>query len=158
MLSMRTVREVLAGLGLLLLCASLATHWHDLPSRVPVHFGLTGHPDGFGSKNVLLLLPATAILLYLALIVVARYPAYFNFPVPVTDLNRQTLQTLAIEMLGWLKAEVMCIFAWLTPAAISTATGRGAGLGTAFVAVSIGVVAATIALFWYRMSQTRTRR
>ena len=94
---MRTVREALAGLGLLLLCASLATHWPDLPSRVPVHFDLTGHPDGFGSKTVLLLLPATAVLLYVVLTVVARYPAYFNFPVPVTDFNRQTLRNLAIE-------------------------------------------------------------
>jgi hypothetical protein len=130
-------------------------HWHDLPSRVPVHFGLTGHPDGFGSKIILLLLPATAVLLYLALTAVARYPAYFNLPVPVTDLNRQTLRRLAIEMLGWLKAEVMCILAWLTFAAISTAAGHRAGLGTAFAPVSIGVVAATIALFWYRMVQTR---
>jgi hypothetical protein len=76
---MRTVREALAGLGLLLLCGSLATHWPDLPSRVPVHFDLTGRPDGFGSKTNLLGLPATAVLLYLGLTVATRYPAYFNF-------------------------------------------------------------------------------
>ena len=156
MLSMRTVREALAGLGLLLLCASLATHWRDLPSRVPVHFDLTGHPDGFGSKTILLLLPAVSVLLYVVLTVAARYPAYFNFPAPVTDSNRQTLRILAIDMLGWLKAEVMCIFAWLTFASFSTAAGHRSGLGTAFAPLAIGVVAATIALFWYRMFQTRT--
>jgi len=156
MLSMRTVREALAGLGLLLLCGSLATHWPDLPSRVPVHFDLTGHPDGFGSKTNLLALPATAVLLYLGLTVATRYPAYFNFPVSVTDLDRQALQNLAIDMLGWLKAEVMWIFAWLTFAAISTASGHRSGLGPAFAPASIGVVAATIALFCHRMFRTRT--
>jgi apolipoprotein N-acyltransferase len=117
---------------------------------------LTGHPDGFGSKSTLLILPAVAVLLYLVLSVVVRYPAYFNFPVQVTDRNRQPLRDLAIGMIGWLKAEVMCIFAWLTLAAISTAEGHGSGLGPAFAPVSIAVIAATIALFWYRMYQTRT--
>jgi hypothetical protein len=123
---------------------------------VPVHFGLTGHADGFGSKSTLLVLPATAVILYLTLSVVVRFPAYFNFPVPVTDRNRQTLRALAIDMIGWLKAEVMCIFAWLMLAAISTAEGHSSGLGTAFAPVSLGVIAATIALFCYRMFQTPT--
>lgn len=157
MLSTRTVRETLAGVALFWLCTSLTAQWNYLPSRVPVHFGLTGHPDGFGSKSILWFLPATAILLYLVLTVVARYPGVFNYPVPVTDLNRKTLQSLAVNMLGWLKAEVMCILAWLTFAAISTAVGHRTGLGTGFAPVSIGVVAATTALFWYRMFQTRTR-
>lgn len=156
MLSMRTIREAFAGLGLLCVCTSLPANWNYLPFRVPVHFGLTGRPDGFGSKSTLLVLPVTAVVLYLTLSVVARYPAYFNFPVPVTDRNRQTLRDLAIEMLGWLKAEVMCIFAWLTLAIISTAEGHSSGLGPAFAPVSIGVIAATIALFWYRMYQART--
>jgi uncharacterized membrane protein len=156
MLTTRTIREALAGLGLLCLCTSLPAHWNDLPSRVPVHFGLNGHPDGFGSKTILWVLPATAVVLYLTLTVVSRYPAYFNFPVPVTDLNRQTLRDLAIDMLGWIRAEMMCIFAWLMLATISTAEGRSSGLGAAFAPVSIGVIAATIALFWYRMIRTRT--
>ncbi len=141
-----------------MLCGSLADALAlILPDReCPIHFGLTGQPDGFGSKTILLVLPATAIVLYLALTVVARYPAYFNFPVPVTDLNRQTLRDLAVDMLGWLKAEIVWIFAWLTMAAVSTAIGNGSGLGAAFAPVSIGVVAATIAMFCYRMFQTRT--
>jgi len=155
-LSMRTVREALAGLGLLCVCTSLPANWNDLPARVPVHFGLNGHPDGFGSKSVLLFLPATAILLYVVLTAVARFPAYFNFPVPVTDRNRQTLRDLAVEMIGWLKAEVMCIFAWLMLAIISTVAGHSSGLGAVFAPVSLGLIAATIALFWYRMLQTRT--
>jgi hypothetical protein len=150
---MRTVREALAGLGLLLLCGSLATHWHDLPDRVPVHFGLTGQPDGFGSKTILLVLPAAAIVLYLVLTVVTRYPAYFNFPVPVTDINRQTLRELAVDMIGWLKAEVVWIFGWLTIRTISTARGPSLGLGLAFTPISLGVVAVTIAFYWDRMTR-----
>jgi hypothetical protein len=152
---MRTIREALAGLGLLCVCTSLPANWNYLPFRVPVHFGLNGHPDGFGSKSLLWVLPATAVVLYLTLTVVSRYPAYFNFPVPVTDRNRQTLRDLTVEMIGWLKAEVMCIFAWLTFAAISTAEGHSAGVGIAFAPVSLGVIAATIALFCYRMFQVR---
>ena len=139
------------------MCTSLPANWNYLPFRVPFHFGLNGHPDGFGIKEHSLGSPGRLpVLLYLTLTGVARFTAYFNFPVPVTDRNRQTLRDLAIDMLGWLKAEVMCTFAWLTLATISTAEGHSSGLGAAFAPVSIGVIAATIALFWYRMYQTRT--
>ena len=113
MLSRRTVREALAGLGLILLCGSVATHWHDLPPRVPVHFGLTGHPDGFGSKIILLILPATAIVLYLALTVVARYPAYFNFPVPGHRLQPANSARSSRRPAWVAQSGVIWIFAWL---------------------------------------------
>ncbi len=154
---MRVIREAIAGIGLLCVCTSLPANWNDLPSRVPVHFGWNGQPDGFGPKSILLVLPATALILYLVLSVVVRFPEYFNFPVPVNDSNRQALRDLAINMIGWLKAEVMCIFAWLMFAAIATAEGHSPGLGAVFAPLILGVIAATIALFCYRMFQTRTR-
>ncbi len=56
-------------------------------------------------------------------------------------------------MLGWLKAEVVWIFAWLTIRIISTARGHSLGIGLAFTPLSLGVVAVTIALYWYRMTR-----
>jgi uncharacterized membrane protein len=150
---MRKLAEVVATLGLVALCATLALEWAHLPDRVPTHFGLTGQPDEFGSRSTLLVLPAIALVLYIVLTAVARYPACFNYPVAVTRLNRAALQDLVIDMLTWLKAEIVWIFAWITFAAASTARGQSSGLGPAFTPVSLGAIAATITLYWYRMNR-----
>jgi Protein of unknown function (DUF1648) len=152
---MRIAREVLAGLGVLVACVSLAFSWRSLPATVPVHFDLTGVADGYGSKQTLLTLPAVAVALYLMLTIVVRFTDAFNFPVAVTGSNRQGLETLAIDMVGWLKVETTWIFAWLTLAAVSAAAGKSRGLGLAFAPLSIGAIAVTIILFTYRMNRAR---
>jgi uncharacterized membrane protein len=49
----------------------LATIWKDLPDTIPVHFGISGQPDGYGKKSEILLSPVIStvlsILIYLLL-------------------------------------------------------------------------------------------
>jgi uncharacterized membrane protein len=34
------------------ICASLWLRWDRIPSRIPIHWGLTGHPDGWSAKSI----------------------------------------------------------------------------------------------------------
>ena len=61
------VLERLAAIGLLLLLAAAAVGAFGLPSRVPIHFSVTGRPDAWGSRGVLLALPVVVIVLYVVI-------------------------------------------------------------------------------------------
>lgn len=97
-----------------------------LPDRIPTHFDIAGNPNGWGSSSMLLLLPAIGLGVFVAMTVVARFPAAFNFPMQVTAESRARAEELTIDLITWIKAELACHFAvlqwWIIQAARN---GRG---------------------------------
>ena len=141
---MRLIRETLALAGLVLQIAILGYFWRALPQQIPKHFGATGAVDSYGDRSTLLILPAATLLMYGLLTVVSFFPQSFNYPVEVNDENRDRLETLALTMMGWLKAELTWLFAYLGWAIIRIALGHDTGLGWAFLPVTLVVVGLTI--------------
>jgi uncharacterized membrane protein len=135
--------EALAGPGRL----------HD---QVPTHFNLAGKPDAWGPPSMLLLLPIMATGLYLMMSLVSRFPSAFNYPVRVTAENRERLQTLALTMIGWLKAETMCLFAWIQWISIQVVRLQGKG----FPAVAMPITAVVIfgTLVWFIVAMRKTAK
>ena len=142
---MRLIQEALALAGLVLQMVLVGTYWHVLPSQVPMHFDARGAVDSYGDKSTLLILAGVTAGLYVLLTVVSFFPRYFNYSVEVTPGNRGRLETIATEMLGWMKAEFTWLFAYIAWATIRVATGRAAGLGWAFLPVMLAVIGVTIA-------------
>lgn len=104
----------LAGLALMVWITGRALYGPArLPDRIPTHFDAAGNPNGWGSASTLLLLPAVAVAIYLLISGIARLPALFNYPVEVTEENRARLEALTLQMLAWLKVELVCLFAWI---------------------------------------------
>lgn len=129
---------------------------HPLPARIPTHFNMAGRPDGWGAPRMLLLLPIVAGVLYVLITWVSRYPSAFNYPVRVTRENRPRLEALALGMTAWLKAETLCLFAWIQTATVeSVRRGRGE-LPAALMPVGLVVVFGTIA--WNIVAMRRTAR
>jgi uncharacterized membrane protein len=143
---MRFIQEFLALSGLALQAAVVRNYWNRLPEQIPTHFGAGGSPDGFGAKSMLVLLPAIALGLYLLLTALSFFPGRFSYPVTVTDRSRSQLYAIAIAMLGWLKVEVISIFAYITWVTIQVALGLSAGLGSVFLPLVLVVVAATVVI------------
>jgi hypothetical protein len=144
---MRRIAETLslAVLAEILLVAAFALYGpHRLPALIPTHFKAAGQPDGWGSPRALLLFPVIASILYLLMTWVARYPASFNFPVRVTPRNRKQLEAIALSMIAWLKAEVLCILAWVERSGIQVARHPQQPFSALPMPLLIGVVFATV--------------
>jgi uncharacterized membrane protein len=47
--------DALSIAGVMLVIAVLVAVWDKLPARVPTHFDMSGPPNGWGSRNTLLL-------------------------------------------------------------------------------------------------------
>ena len=115
--------------------------------QIPTHFDLAGQPDDWGKSSLLPLLPAVAVALYLGMTLVARFPSAFNYPVRVTVEKRPRLEVLALEMIAWIKMEMVCLFAGIQWSTLEVARqGRG-GLSPALLPVSLVALFGTVAWF-----------
>ena len=146
--SMRVLRESLAIIAPAVVIGSVSLSWTHLPARVPTHFGLSGPPNSFGPKSSIWILPVVAIVSYIGLTFVNRFPRAFNYPVKITKENQARLEPLGVALVGWLKAEVLWVFAWMTLTTVNVALGHSSGLSAVFLPVSLGVVAITVGFFW----------
>jgi len=162
---MRKILETIS-LGALafaaLLTWSALTGPHHLPDKIPTHFDSSGHANGWDSSTSLVLLPLIALSIYLLITVISavlsRFPELFNFPVQVTEENRPRLQALAFEMIAWIKAEMVCLFAWVQWMTIQAARMPDGGFSSAsgYMVGTFGIVAILLGTIgWFLVAMLR---
>ena len=127
-----------------------------LPDRIPTHFDFAGQPNGWGSPAMLWLFPAVAVGIYLLITLVARFPATFNYPVQVTAENRPRLEALTLRMIAWMKAEILCLFAWIQWMIVAATRQGHTGLSAALMPVCIVVIFSTVG--WHIVAMRRAAK
>lgn len=146
----------IATLGLLFLVTAIALYGPDpLPDRIPTHFDWTGHVDGWGSPSFLVFVPFVALILYMLITIVARYPALTHYAVEVTPENRSRLEHLALGMMAWLKVEMVGIFACLQITWLQAAHHPGDVVSLLGVWIMLGTVIVTVILYAGAMIRAR---
>jgi uncharacterized membrane protein len=131
---------------------------HRLPNKIPIHFDLAGHADGWGSPATLLIFPAITVPFYLLFTLAkGRLLEATSYPVEVTDENRGRMEALYLSLLTWIKAEVVCLFAWIQWNIIESARLLRLQLSAvALVGGPLVVLLATVA--WYNLAMRRAGR
>lgn len=162
----RTVPEIVGEL--VALAATLAglgytlAAWTTLPDRVPTHFTLAGHVDGWGGKDTLLLLPLVGVLVYALLTMLARFPQLFNYPVKPRPEELPHQYRLARWFMTWIKASIAVLFALLDVVMVTMARGGGdpaAGAATwLLVVVAVGLAGTMGLLLAYFARASGERR
>lgn len=147
--------SLIAWIVLLAITARALYSPAHLPDRIPIHFNAAGQPDGWGSRAMLLVFPVMATAIYLLMTLVARFPSAFNYPVRVTVQNRARLQSLALGMIAWLKAELVILFAVIEWGAIRAARQPGTGLSPLLMPVTLVIVFGTCIVHIVAMFRTR---
>jgi len=122
----------LAALGVLVACFALVMgNIGGLPDQVPMHFGLDGSPDRYGSKLELWFLLGTAVFSYLCCAVPARlvgvlYRASSQSWVAVSLRQLKLVRSLLL----WLNLEAMALFAVIFGDILAVTAGRAAGINS----------------------------
>ncbi len=144
--------------GALLLAAFLivvAASWSSLPERMPLHFDLSGQPDGWGSRSAVLVLPGIALAQFLLLTVLARFPHRHNYSVPITAENAERQYRLARRMLHVLKLLMVVLFFAIFLGSWGVATGRFDGLPGVLVWLPLAGIFLLIG--WHMLQSRRAR-
>jgi uncharacterized membrane protein len=145
------MRKTLEAIGFVLLALLAGITWNalhgpnPLPQRIPTHFDAMGEPNAWGPPSTLWLLPAVAAFVFLLISVVSLFPGSFNFPVRSTPGNRPRLVALTIQMMAWVKVELVCLFLYIQWSIIQSAQQGHAALSPMIVPIFLVVVFATLA-------------
>lgn len=130
---------------------------NPLPDRIPTHYNAAGNVNGWGSPSMLLLLPIVALALYAGITVVSRFPAAFNYPVRVGPAVRAQVEGITLDMIAWIKAELLCMFAFLQNTMIRGAEGGSPQLNPIVVPVFIAGIFGTIGWHMFAVIQAARR-
>jgi len=147
----KTVREVIALLGLLLAIAVVADSYSRLPERIATHFNGAGVANGFGGRATLLLLVGIALLLYVTLSAIERIPRVVNLKKPLAPEREKVVLAESMAMVGWIKVEICWMFAYICLAMVRHGMGLQVGLGRWFLPVTLVVVLGTTAVYLGRI-------
>ena len=118
-----------------------AFNYYHSTDTVPIHFNLSGQPDGYGSKVTLLLLPIIPTVIYFGMTQLNKYPHIFNYMTKITEENAKHQYTIATRMIRILKVSVVLIFTIDILSALLMTFGVVDGLGQWSFPVTILILA-----------------
>jgi len=125
--------------------------WSNLPSIIPIHFGISGAPDRFGNKSSVLLLPIIASIMHILLVVLSNIPNCFNYPVSVTEKSAEVLYKIGKELILLLDMEISLTFLILLWEDIQSSIGNISGLGIGIMFISMAIILGTVVYETIRM-------
>lgn len=146
--------ELIGLIGLLVLVGLPLFYYPELPDQLPHHYGLDGKPDRYGGKEIVWLLPAIGILLYLGMWYLNRFPHIFNYTVKITEQNAQTQYRLSTRMIRSLNTFIAWMFAYINYAIVQGGLEDTFSLGNWFIPILLGGLFLIIGLFLYHATKT----
>lgn len=143
-----------------LVCCGIAVllRWFVLPDSIPMHFGVDGSPDRFGSKHELWALLGVFALTYLSMALPAR-----GFGLTRRAEGQEWVaiywpqMRLLRGLILWFNVETMILFFGLLHGMLDVALGQSAQLNLTPTYSMCGVMAVT-AVIWMALASRQSLR
>jgi uncharacterized membrane protein len=148
---MKRLRDAITWIVLLGQAIYLGYVWPSLPSVLPSHFNLSGHPDRSAPREILWFIFGLELLVLTMLTVVQRLPHLYNLPATPGDPERPRQEALTRDMLAWLRLEMALMFAYILWSIVSVGLNRRNGVGSWFIVCVIVATVGTVLLTLSRM-------
>lgn len=86
----------------------------ELPDSIIVHYDILGNPNNIGNKQNILIIQLINVGICIVLSILAKKPSLYNYPVPVTDENRNHLYLQGIKLVKHLRLLFVIIFSGIS--------------------------------------------
>ena len=133
--------EFLAFLLVIYIWGFVILNFSDLPAKIPIHFGASGQPNGFGPRETIWSLPVLSSGIFFLLLYLSRNPTsrFLNLPQKVKASPKHT--RFIVQSMNVI---IQAMVAAIVHGSVLTALGSAAGLNTTFMMTLIGVLFVTI--------------
>ena len=91
----------------------LALVYNTLPQMVADHYDFAGNPDSYGNRIGLVMEPLISIMIVVIMDLVSNFPDLWNYPVKVTEENREFLYKVTLLMVSILKIIVTALLLYM---------------------------------------------
>lgn len=145
--------EIAALAGILCTFLAILQSWGNLPETIPIHFGISGQPDNWGSKPILWLLPTMGTCIYLVLTLSPLLPQLLESPFPITEDQGDRLLGLVRELFGWMKVQIIWLFFLINWQMIQVGLGDASAIGTILIFTGVIFLGGTIAFYFQQAEQ-----
>ncbi len=140
------ITTLISALIILAATILLVINWPQIPDQVPTHFGFNGEADAYGGKGTLIFMDILAWGLLIGMTVISKYPNKMNYPVKVTEENKNRLYFLGIIML-----EITKFFTGILFALIIICISLSANIPQAIVIINLAALLISIGICMYLM-------
>ena len=131
-------------------------NYSTLPASIPIHFNASGVADGWGSKEMIWLLPFLTVIMVPGMLLLRRWPWISNVPFKITEENATYQYGLIVRLLGFLACIVSLLFLTIVYDTIRVANGISPMfLGVWFLPLVVSPILGS--LIWYCMAAFRGR-
>ena len=151
-----TSGKIIEVIGLLLLFSFwyfTLSHYNQLPSIIPTHYGTNNVVDGYGSTWNIIMLPIVATILYLGLTIVARLPHKMNYLVTITEANARKQYSVITGMFRILKIAIVIVFFLIAFETVQIALGLPDLFGNWFLLIVFTLLFAPLFYFLIKSSK-----
>lgn len=119
-----------------------------LPETIPIHFNFAGEPDVLGSKKVLFVLPGIALLLFIMMSIIPKLNLNYNYPVVITEENRDIQKTLSNGLLKISKVSVLLVFLLIEVQTVQAVLERKLFLSHYGVIIYLAIIFAPVIVYF----------
>ena len=124
----------------------LFSSWTIIPSEIPAHYNAVGEVDRWGGKGEILILPITALLMWVGMTVLEKFPHVYNY-MNLTKDNARAQYLNGRLLINVLKNEFVLLFSYITWKSIQIAIGENDSLGVWFLPVFLLIIFGSMGYF-----------
>ncbi|GFP78114.1 DUF1648 domain-containing protein [Clostridium fungisolvens] len=145
--NLERILEIISIASIIVVIGMLTACWDRIPQHIATHFGITGEPDGWGSKNTLLIMPIISIFFYVLLTTLSKFPHVFNYVVDINEINARDQYSNARKLMIFIKTELLAYLSIMQYNSLAVALGNTNNLGIVILPLFILTIFGTVVYF-----------
>lgn len=149
----KRINKILDIMGIVIVIVLIGMtfiNWGKSPDIVPIHYNFRGEVDGYGSKNTLFILLPIAIITYMGLAILSKYPEIYNYAVEINPRNKEKQYSMASTFIRIINIETLGIFFYIQIVIGSTMSSESSSLSMAFLPIAMIILFGSIGFYIYK--------
>ncbi len=122
-------------------------NYSNISDTIPIHFNIGGKANSNGSKVVIFVLLGIMTFFSFMMGLLNKYPHLFNYPIEITDKNREYCYQVAQKFIAWMSLHTTLCFSFLTINMVLIGLDYMDSLSILFLPLMIGGISLIIFYF-----------
>ncbi|MBS4956042.1 MAG: DUF1648 domain-containing protein [Clostridium sp.] len=146
------INKYLDIIGVVLVVALIVItciYWIKAPDIVPIHFNFKGEIDSYGSKNTLFILLPIAIIIYIGLAILSKYPEVCNYCIEITPRNKEKQYSMASTFIRIMNVEILTLVLFIQ-ISIAISMNNGKSISIVFLPIALFILFGSVGFYIYK--------